>query len=89
MNSKNSKTSDTHRLLLNLRGKINLNKVSTPTWNEELNYLMNHILYEIFKIILDIKKKKHGEKSLNPSIRICINKIENRIMFKIKTGCYL
>ena len=36
MNSKNSKTSDTHRLLLNLRGKINLNKVSTPTWNEEL-----------------------------------------------------
>ena len=27
--------------------------------------------------------------TVNPSIRIYINKIENRIMFKIKTGYYL
>ena len=27
--------------------------------------------------------------SVNPSIQICINKIENRITFKIKTGYYL
>ena len=27
--------------------------------------------------------KKHGEKTVNPSIRIYINKIENRIAFKI------
>ena len=33
--------------------------------------------------------KKHGEKAIKPSIRICINKIENRITFKIKTGYYL
>ena len=33
--------------------------------------------------------KKHGEKTDNPSIRIYINKIEIRIMFKIKTGYYL
>ena len=33
--------------------------------------------------------KKHGEKTTNPSIRIDINKIENRITFKIKTGYYL
>ena len=33
--------------------------------------------------------KKHGEKIVNPSIRICINKIENRMMFKIKTRYYL
>ena len=26
---------------------------------------------------------------VNPSIRICINKIENRITFKIKIGYYL
>ena len=25
----------------------------------------------------------------NPPIRIYVNKIENRITFKIKTGCYL
>ena len=33
--------------------------------------------------------KEHGEKAVNPSITICINKTENRITFKIMTGCYL
>ena len=30
--------------------------------------------------------KKHGENINNPSLRIYVNKIENRITFKIKTG---
>ena len=44
-----------------------------------LNYVMDHILYQIFKIILSIpeKKKKHGEKTDNSSIRISVNKVEN------------
>ena len=29
------------------------------------------------------------EKKVNPSIKIYVNKIENRIIFKIKTGYYL
>ena len=33
--------------------------------------------------------KKHGENVVNPSIEIFVNKLENRIMFKIKTGYYL
>ena len=33
--------------------------------------------------------RKHGENIDKPSIRIYINKIENRITFKIKTGYYL
>ena len=33
--------------------------------------------------------KKHREKTINPSIRIYTNSIENRITFKIKTGYYL
>ena len=33
--------------------------------------------------------KKHGEKTDNLSVRIYVNKIENRITFKIKTGYYL
>ena len=33
--------------------------------------------------------KKHGESIDNLSIRIYLNKIENRITFKIKTGYYL
>ena len=56
---------------------------------KNLNYLMDHILYQIFKIFLNIYLKKYGEKTVNPSIRIYINKIENRITFKIKAGYYL
>ena len=33
--------------------------------------------------------KKHSESVDNRSTKICINKIENRITFKIKTGYYL
>ena len=33
--------------------------------------------------------KKHVEKTVNLPIKIYINKIENRITFKIKTGYYL
>ena len=53
---------------------------------KNLNYLLDHILYQDnFEYIL----KKHGENAVNPSIRIFINKIENRITFKIKTGYFL
>ena len=47
---------------------------------KSLNYLMDHILYEILKIILNMEKRL---------IKIYVNKIENRITFKIKTGYYL
>ena len=56
---------------------------------KNLNYLMGHTLYQIFKIILRISLKNYGEKTINPSIRIYVNKIENRITFKIKAGQYL
>ena len=39
-------------------------------------------IQDYFKYIL----KKHGENINNLSVRIYINKIENRITFKIKTG---
>ena len=50
---------------------------------------MDHILYQILKITFNIYLKKHGEKAFHPSIRTYINKIGNRIMFKIKAGYYL
>ena len=118
MNSKNSGTSDPHKLLLNLTDKINLKRsdkyvflsnlsiyytwkniemsyknnkfrISAPTWNEEYelrggSYFVSDI-QDYFEYIL----KKHGEKTVNSSIRIYLNKIENRITFKIKTGYYL
>ena len=82
MNSKNSKTSDPHRLLLNLTDKTDLrrkdkyiafsnlsiyytwkNIKKTTTINlkfqlqhgmKNLNYLMDHVIYQIFRIILNI-----------------------------------
>ena len=54
-----------------------------------LNYQIYHILHQIFKIILSIFEKEHNENIDNPSRRIYVNKIENRITFKIKIGFYL
>ena len=40
----------------NIKSSYNNNKfkISAPTWNDNLNYPMDHILYQIFKIILNI-----------------------------------
>ena len=64
-------------------------KISAPTWSEEFklpdgSYSITDI-QNYFKYIL----KKHVENVDNPSIIIYINKIENRITFKIKSGYYL
>ena len=63
-------------------------KVSAQTWNDKFEYLMSCILYQIFKTIQHILKE-HNEKIDNPSVRIYVNKIGNRITFTIKTGYYL
>ena len=60
-------------------------KISTPTWNDKFelpdgSYLISDI-QDYFECILE----KHGENIDNPSIIIYINKIENKITFKIKT----
>ena len=51
-----------------------------------LNYRMDLIQYQNFKIILTIFKKRHGEDIDKPSIQIYVNKIENSVTFKIKNG---
>ena len=47
------------------------------------------IFYIRFQDCVEYIFKKHGEKTVNPSIRMYTNKIENRITFKIKTEYYL
>ena len=64
-------------------------KISAPTWSEEFelpdgSYSVSDI-QDYFEYIL----KKHSESFDNPSIRIYVNKTENRIKFKIKSGYYL
>ena len=54
-----------------------------------LNYQIDLILYQTFKIILSIFKKKHGESVDKPPIQIYVNEIENRVTFKLKMGIVL
>ena len=70
----------------NVKSSYNNNKfkISAPTWNEDGSYSVSDI-QDYFEYIL----KKHSESVDNPSIRMYINKIENRITFKIKNGYYL
>ena len=61
-------------------------KISAPTWNEKFklpdgSYSVSDI-QDYFEYIL----KKHGENTNKPSIQIYVNKIENKITFKIKDG---
>ena len=113
MNSKNSRTSEYHVLVIKLTDKLDLKrgqksvalsnliiyyiwkqikssynnnkfKISAPTWNDEFelpdgSYSISDI-QDYFEYIL----KKHSENIDDHSIRIYVNKIENRITFKTK-----
>ena len=48
--------------------------------------LKDHILFQTFKIILNIILKKHETISDNPLVQIYTSKIKNRIIFRLKTG---
>ena len=58
-------------------------------WNEEFE--LPDGLYSASNIqdCFEHSIKKHETVTDNPPIRIYVNKIENRIAFKIKTGNYL
>ena len=72
----------------NIKDTYNNNKfkISAPTWNEEFklpdgSYSVSDI-QDYFEYIM----KKHGEDIDKPSVMIYVNKIENRVTFKIKSG---
>ena len=75
----------------NVKSSCNNNKfkISAPTWSEEFklpdgSYSVSDI-QDYFEYIL----RKHSESVDNASIRMYINRIKNRITFKIKNGYYL
>ena len=72
----------------NIKSSYNNNKfkISAPTWNDKFelpdgSYSVSNI-QDYFEYIL----KKHGEDIDKPSVQIYVNKIENRVTFKIKDG---
>ena len=64
-------------------------QISVPTWNDTFDlpdgsYFIADIQY-YFKSIV----KKHETVTENPAVQIYQNKIKNRAVFEIKTGCKL
>ena len=51
-----------------------------------MNYQIILILCQIFKIIFNLPKKRHERLTDNLLIHICINRINNRLVFKIRDG---
>ena len=72
----------------NIKSKYNNNKfkIHAPTWNDEFNlpdwsYSVSDI-QDYFECII----KKHETIADNPPVQIYVNKVKNRIVFKMKTG---
>ena len=72
----------------NIKSSYNNNKfkISVPTWNDKFelpdgSYSVSDI-QDYFEYIL----KKHGENTDKLSVQIYVNKIENRVILKIKNG---
>ena len=72
----------------NIKSSYNNNKfkILSPTWNDKFklpdgSYSVSNIQY-----YFEYNLKKHGENIDEPSVKIYVNKIENRITFKIKNG---
>ena len=72
----------------NIKSSYNNNqfKISAPTWNDKFelpdgSYTVSNI-QDCFESIL----RKHGENTDKPSVQTYVNKIENRVTFKVKDG---
>ena len=75
--------------MVNIKKSDNNNKfeISAPTWNHKFELPDGSFsdIQDYFQYIL----KKRNESIDNPSIRIYVNKIKNRITFQIKKGYHL
>ena len=63
--------------------------MSTLTWSDRFELPNRSCLKPDIQNYFEYILEKHNKNVDNPSIRIYVNKIENRITFKIKNGYYL
>ena len=115
MNTKNSKTNEPYKFVLNLSQRLdsrisnehvalqklsiyytwkdirkqyknNKLKIIVPTWNDKFEFPDGS--YSVLNIQDYIKyiTKKHETLTTIPPIHVCIDKINNRLVFKIKDG---
>ena len=71
--------------------KNNKFKISVPTWNEEFELPDGSYSVSDIQKYFEYTLTEHGQEVTdnNPLIKLCVNKIENRVTFKIKTEYYL
>ena len=69
--------------------KNNKFKILAPTWSDGFRLPDRSYSISDVQVYFEYFFKKQGENTDNPSIRIYVNNIEDRITFKTKTGYYL
>ena len=72
----------------NIKSSYNNNKfkISAPTWNDKFELLDGSYSVSNIQDYFEWILKKHEENIDNPSVKVYVNKIENRITFKVKNG---
>ena len=72
----------------NIKIEYNNNKfkISAPTWSETFDLPDGSYSIDDIQGYFEFIMKKHLILTNNPSIKICSNKIKNRIVFKIRNG---
>ena len=72
----------------NIKSEYNNNKfkIHSPTWNDEFN--LPDESYSVFdiQVYFEYIIKKHETIVGNPPVKIYVNKIKNKIVFKIRRG---
>ena len=61
-------------------------KISAPTWNDKFELADGSYSVSDIQDYFEYIWKKHGESTDKPSVQIYVNKIENRVIFKIENG---
>ena len=72
----------------NIKNLYNNNKfkVSAQTWNDEFELPDGSYSVSDIQDYSEYILKKHGENTDKPSVKMYVNKTENRVTFKIKNG---
>ena len=72
----------------NIKNSYNNNrfKICAPTWNDEFESPDGSFSVSDIQNYFEYILEKHGEDIDEPSVQIYVNKIENKITFKIKKG---
>ena len=75
----------------NIKSEYNNNqfKISAPTWNDTFDLPNGSYSIADIQNCFEYIIKKHETIVDNPPALIYVNKIKNRIIFKIKSGCKL